>query len=241
MKKVCSILAAFGAALLCFVFIFVTRHAPEGIACAMMGPMLPKNIWGKSILQRAKDFGNGTFGEGVEWLHDVVYDRMRLVSTNPLTTSLFRNKAGEQRNGVVLTLADTNVVNAQVPTKQKWYLWELNVKYQAHAAITDALMQNVLTFVQNTIVVFTIVNLDKMFTIPLGYFLPFDQLVSAPAVTVASRYPQIREGGKITFKVPLVLEENCVWSLDFTQLVASNAGLDNDFFLFLFDREMFRT
>ncbi len=79
---------------------------------------------------------DGTFGQGMSWLHDILYDRLGLLSTNPLTTSLFRNKAGDTRNGVLLTLADTNNVAQQVPAGQKWYFWKLTVRYQGIAART---------------------------------------------------------------------------------------------------------
>ncbi len=85
-----------------------------------------------------------------------------------------------------------------------------------------------------------IVNLDKLFTIPLSYFMGGEQFVSAPAVTVNSRYPQERSEGSWEMKVPIVLQENANWSLDIIQLAASAAGLDGDFVQFSFDREMYR-
>lgn len=185
-------------------------------------------------------YSDGTFGMGTEWIHDILFDRFRLLNANPLTTSLFRNKAGDTRNTVILTIADTNNNSDRVPVKQKWYLWKLAAKYQAAAARTDANLQSILDFMRNTIVQLTITNLDKMFTFPLSKFLPFDQLVSAPAVTVNSRYPKSTEDDRWELKVPLVLEENAQWSLDIIQTAASAAGLDNDFILFMWDRELYR-
>lgn len=185
-------------------------------------------------------YADGTFGQGVEWLHDVLYDRLILASAGPLQTSLFRNKAGDTRNAVLLTLADTNNVAQQVPVKQKWYFWKMTVRYNAIAVRADASIQLILDFYRNTIIQFNIQNLDKMFTVPLSYFMPGDQWVSVPAATVNSRYPKGSSSEDWELKVPLVLEENAVWSLDVVQLAANGAALNGDYIQFIFDREMYR-
>ncbi len=188
----------------------------------------------------AINLGNGTFGQGVQWLHDILYDRLRLLVGNPLQTSLFRNKAGDNRNGVVLTLADTNNVSPQVPTGQKWYFWVLTIKYQAAALRTDAQIQLILNFFRQTQISLNITNLATMFSFPLSHFMAEDQLVSAPAATINSQYPKGMSKGEWVMRVPIVLQEQATWSLDINQLAASDTALDNDFIYFAFDREMFR-
>lgn len=188
----------------------------------------------------AVKFNDGTFGMGVEWLHNFLFDRFRLLAANPLTTALFRNKPGDARNGVVLTIADTNNQGDRVPTKQKWYLWELQITYQSPVVLPDATTQLMYDFWRNTMIQFNITNLDQMFNAPLSYFRPTMQVMQAPAVTVNSHFAmQDNQEGK-KFKVPLVLEENAVWDLTVAQTVASAGGLDNHFLLFGWDREMFR-
>lgn len=188
----------------------------------------------------AVKFDNGTFGMGVEWLHNFLFDRFRLLAANPLTTALFRNKPGDARNGIVLTIADTNNQGDRVPTKQKWYLWELQITYQSPVVLPDATTQLMYDFWRNTMIQFNITNLDQMFNAPLSYFRPTMQVMQAPAVTVNSHFAmQDNQEGK-KFKVPLVLEENAVWDLTVAQTVSSAGGLDNHFLLFGWDREMFR-
>lgn len=185
-------------------------------------------------------YADGTFGQGTEWLHDFLFDRFRLLAANPLTTALFRDKPGSARNGVVLTAVDTNNKGDRVPTKQKWYLWMLSLVYQTAAAQSDAELQAILDFFRVTNLVFRIENLDIMFSAPISYFRPCIQVVTAPAVTVNSRFPQQDNGNGKEFRVPLVLEENAVWHLDIEQTAASAGALDNDFLLLGWDREMYR-
>ena len=185
-------------------------------------------------------YNSGTFGMGTEWLHDFLFDRFRLLSTNPLLTALFRSKAGDARNGVVLTNVDTNNKGDRVPTSQKWYLWNLAIIFQGIAALTDADIQLLYTFFQNTNLTFKIENLDIMFTAPISFFRPNLQLISAPAATINSRFSQEDNLGVKEFRVPEVLEENAVWHLDIEQGAASDAALNNTFLLFVWDREMYR-
>lgn len=188
----------------------------------------------------AVKFDDGTFGMGVEWLHNFLFDRFRLLAANPLTTALFRNKPGDARNGVVLTIADTNNQGDRVPTKQKWYLWGLEITYQSPVVLPDATAQLMYDFWRTTMIQFNITNLDQMFNAPLSYFRPTMQVMQAPAATVNSHFAmQDNHGGK-KFSVPLVLEENAVWDLTVAQTAASAGGLDNHFLLFGWDREMFR-
>jgi len=186
-------------------------------------------------------YQDGTFGMGTEWLHDFLFDRFRLLAANPLTTVLFRSVAGAQRNGVVLTNADTNHKGDRVPTKQKWYLWALKIIYQSPVVLPDATAQLVYDFMRGTLLSFKIENLDTMFSAPLSYFPIMFQVMQAPAVTVNSHFAmQDNPHAKIEFKVPLVLEENAVWGLQIDQAAASGSGLDNHFLLFGWDREMYR-
>lgn len=185
-------------------------------------------------------YADGTFGMGTEWLHDFLFDRFRLLAGNPLTTALFKSKPGDTRNGVVLTVIDTNNKGDRVPTKQKWYLWNMEITYQSPVVLPDATAQLVYDFFRLTLLQFQIENLDTMFTAPVSYFRPHLQVMQAPAVTVNSHFAiQDNHKGK-EFKVPLVLEENAVWGLTVAQTAASAGGLDNHFLLFGFDREMYR-
>lgn len=186
-------------------------------------------------------YADGTFGMGTEWLHDFLFDRFRLLAANPLSTALFRDKAGSTRNGAVLTVIDTNNKGDRVPTRQKWYLWNLLFIFQAAAvAMTDATAIFLMDFFRLTLVSFKIENLDVMFSVPLSFFRPHLQYISAPAVTVNSRFPQEDNLLSKTFSVPQVLEENAVWHLDLDQTAATNGALDNSFLLVAFDRELYR-
>jgi hypothetical protein len=186
------------------------------------------------------NYSSGSFGMGTEWLHDFLYDRFRLLSTNPLVTALFRSKPGDTRNGVVLTVADTNNKGDRVPTAQKWYLWALTSIYQAPAVLPDATVQLIYTFLQTTLLTFKIENLDTMFSAPLSYFRPAIQGVSQPAATINSHIAMEDNLGTKEFRVPEVLEQNAVWHLDIEQTAASSGTLDNHFMLFGWDREMYR-
>lgn len=187
-------------------------------------------------------YADGTFGMGTEWLHDFLFDRFRLLNANPLITAMFRDKAGSTRNGVVLTNVDTNNKGDRVPTRQKWYLWDLTVVWQSADIKTDAEIQTMLDFLRTTLLVFRIENLDTMFSAPLSYFRPAFQLLGPSAATFNNTYTFFasRQEATKALKVPQVLEENAVWHLDIEQAAASAAGLDNDFILFGWDREMYR-
>ena len=185
-------------------------------------------------------YSDGTFGMGTEWLHDFLFDRFRLLATNPLETAMFRSKAGDTRNGQVLTIIDTNNKGDRVPTKQKWYLWAMSIIYQSPVVLPDATAQLLYDFLRLTLLTFKIENLDTMFQAPISYFRPHFQVMQAPAATINSHFAMQDNKGKEEFKVPLVLEENAVWHLDIVQTAASAGGLDNHFLLFAFDREMYR-
>lgn len=186
------------------------------------------------------NYNAGTFGMGTEWLQDILYDRMRLLSTAPLETAMFRSKPGDTRNGVVLTIADTNNKGDRVPTAQKWYLWDLDIIFQGVAVIPDATMQLIYDTMQAVLIVFKIENLDTMFQAPLSYFRPTIQAVQQPAATINTHAAMQDNRGGQEYKIPLVLEENAVWHLDFVATAATSATLNNYFFLFAFNREMFR-
>lgn len=189
----------------------------------------------------AVKYADGTFGMGVEWIHDRLRDRMRLLSTNPLKTSLFRNKAGDSRNGVILTEFDTNNQDSRVPVQQKWYLWSLKMQYQAEVLANDAYMQLIMDLFRTTIVRLTIQNLDKIFDFLLADLVGGDLYVTQPAATIYSNAP--RDNGtpwQWEMKIPVVLEQNAIWYLDFIQQSASSATLDNDFVEFVWERELYR-
>ncbi len=188
----------------------------------------------------AVKFNDGTFGQGQEWLHDILYDRYILASAGPLNTQLFRSATGLTRNSVVLGMADTNVTSNSVPVKNKWYLWQLKFIYQAIALRNDAAVQLILNWLRTTIISLTIQNLATMFQFPLSYFLPGDQYVNQPAATVNTNVPRGTGTEQWDMKVPIVLEENAVWWVDITETAANDAALNGDYALFAWDREMFR-
>ncbi len=185
-------------------------------------------------------YSDGTFGMGTEWLHDFLFDRFRLLAANPLTTALFRSKPGDARNGVVLTNIDTNNKGDRVPTKQKWYLWELTIIYQSPIVLPDATIQLMYDFIRATLLSFKIENLDTMFSAPISFFRPTFQVMQAPAATINSHFAMQDNPIRKELKVPEVLEENAVWHLDIDQTAASAGGLDNHFLFFGWDREMYR-
>ncbi len=186
-------------------------------------------------------YNSGTFGMGIEWLHDKLYDRMRLLSTNPLTTALFRNKSGDSRNGSILTDFDTNNLGDSVPTQQKWYMWELKMQYQAEVLANDAYMQLVADLFRSTFVRLKIQSLDTIFQFLLSDFIGGDLYVAQPAATINSSVPRdTATPWKWTLRVPVVLEEKALWWLDFAQQAASSSTLDNDFVHFAFERELYR-
>lgn len=185
-------------------------------------------------------FADGTYGMGVEWLHDILYDRYILSATQPLETILFRNKAGDTRNNALLGIADTNNTGSNVPVANKWYLWTLSIKYQAIALRTDAQVQLILNFFRQTVISLTIQNLAVMFQFPLSYFLSSDQYINQPAATINTNVPRDQGKGCWELKVPIVLQENAVWFLTVLETAASDAALNGDYTLFAWDREMYR-
>lgn len=190
------------------------------------------------MASRAK-FQDGTFGQGVEWLHDFLFDRVT-VANNTVQTDLFRNKPNDNRNGVTLTALDTNNKSDRVPTNQKWQLWKLWVFWQSITAKNDANIQLILDQFRTVLLTYRIENLDVIWSVPLSYFMGNPQLISAPAVTVNSRFPQSNYMACWELSVPIVLEENAIHFLSYIPTVASGAGIAGDFVLFVWEREMFR-
>jgi len=245
MKKVFPLLCAALAFVACVAFsYFVGRHfGPEGVALAAFIPLLPRNMLsGRSMINRAVNLGNGTWGEGGEVLHYPVYDRLRMLNSQAVNArSLFKTAVGMPRDGANLTYADTNIEKSEsIPSSQKWTFWKLTVQYLAEEVRTDAEIIGILNYFRTTTIRCIINSKDDMFRVPLWKFLGSPQLVSAPAVTVNSRYPQAIFSGSWELKVPIVLQSLTDWELRVEPLVASIAGLDNDFIGFEFDGERAR-
>ena len=206
-------------------------------------PLLPRNMFsGKPAIQRAIQLNDGTWGEGGEILHYPVYDRMRMLNSQAVNTrSLFKSAVGTTREGNVLTFADTNIEKSEsIPSSQKWTFWTFSMFYQSASAKTDVLIQNILDYMRTSTCRCIINSKDDMFRLPLWKFWGNPQLVSAPAVTVNSSFPQGAFTSVWTLKIPIVLQSLTDWEVKIEPLVASVAGLDNDFIGFEFDGERAR-
>lgn len=244
MKKAFPILCAVFAFMACIAFAFYMGHiSPEGYGLAAFAPLLPRSIFtGRPLLSRAIQLGDGTWGEGGEVLHYPVYDRMRMSNALAVNArSLFKTAVGQQREGVTLTYADTNIEKSEsIPSSQKWTFWRFAVIYQAIEARSDANIQAILDYFRTTTVRCIINSKDDMFRLPLWKFMGSPQLISAPAVTVNSKFPQSIFTGIWELKVPIVLQSLTDWELRVEPLVASAAALDGDFIGFEFDGERAR-
>jgi len=246
MKKVLPVLSAVLAFVACAAFAFVLNFyfdAPEGAALAAFVPMLPFNpISRLPLLNRAIQLGDGTWGEGGEILHYPMYDRMRMLNSQGVATrSLFKTAVGQMREGVALTYADTNIEKSEsIPSSQKWTFWKMTVFYIASEVRTDAEIITILDYFRTTTMRLVINSKDDMFRVPLWKFMGSPQLVSAPAATINSRYPQAVFSGAWELKIPIVLQSLTDWEVKIEPLVVSSAGLDNDFIGVEFDGERAR-
>lgn len=218
---------------------FLCSHSGhDGAALAMLVPIMP-SVMGRRLLNRAIRLDDGTWGEGGETLHYPVYDRMRMLNASAVAVrSLFKTAVGMPRDGVNLTFADTNIEKSEsIPSSQKWTFWKLTNWYIASEVRTDVELIAILDYYRTTTIRCIINSKDDMFRLPLWKFLGTPQTVSAPAVTVNSRYPQNQFTGSWDLKVPIVLQSLTDWEVKVEPLVASAAGLDNDFLAFEFDGE----
>ena len=234
---------AFVGLCLGLAFVFGWVSPVEGASIAAFIPLLPMGgISGlrRPQINRAIALGDGTWGPGGELLNYPIYDRFAI--TNTITENiLFKAAVGETRNGTVLNLADTNITKSEgVPKSQKWTIWTVQMSYLAIAARTDALIQNILSMFQETICQFKIESKDEMFTLPLWKFFGGFQLISAPAVTVNSRFPQPVFSGRWEMKIPIVLENLTSFEMVFTHLTAPNAAINGDFLCVELDGERAR-
>jgi hypothetical protein len=238
MKKFLYLVFVF---LVCAVVSVLCAHGLHGAhasALAVAIPLMPRNLFsGKPSICRAIQLADGTWGEGGEVLHAPAYDRMRFLnSTGVNARSLFKTSVGQQRDGVTLTFADTNVEKSEsVPTSQKWTFWGLNVYFLPIITPTDAQILLFLNYVRTTTIRCIIHSKDDMFRVPLWKFFGANQMISAPAVTVNSRFPQPVFTGTFAFNIPVVLQALTDWELKVEPLVASDAALDNCFLGFEFD------
>ncbi len=238
MKKVFSVLFFFAAFAALLAFSHYSDHILNGLACmAMVPPIMPRNLWGKPMLQRDIGLNTGTFNMEGEALRYPVYDRLRMDSAQ-LTNdrSLFKTAVGGQRENITLSYADTNIQQSeQVPSTQKWQFDRLELKYLASAARTDALIQSSLDYVRNTYFGLKINSKDYMFILPLWKFFGTPQMVTAPAATINSDSPKGVWTGIWEFSdVPIVLQAGTNWGVVVTPLVASAAGLNGDYIGFEF-------
>lgn len=236
MKKVLS--ALYLVAIAAAVFFCAHHFGGEGAALAAFIPIMP-SFMGRRMLNRAIMLADGTWGMGGETLHYPVYDRLRLLNaTGVLVRSLFKTAVGTQREALTLQYDDTNVEKSEsIPSSQKWTFWKLSLFYQAAAARTDVQILNILDYFRTTTFRCIINSKDDMFRLPLWKFMGHPQVISAPAVTVNSRFPQAIFSGAWELKVPIVLQSLTDWEVKVEPRVASAAALDNDFIGFEFDGE----
>lgn len=231
MKKVFGFLAVLAAVLAVFLF----PHAP-GLGLAMMVPIMPMSM-GKRLLNRAIQLNDGTWGPGGESLTYPVYDRVKMLnSLGVATRSLFKTAVGQQREGVTLTYADTNIEKSEsIPSSQRWEFNYLNTYYLSAATKTSVLLQEILDYMRTTTIRCIIDSKTDMFRVPLWRFFGAMQVVSLPAVTQESRYPQPIFSGTLRLEIPIILQSLTDWELRMEPLVASSASLDNDFLAFEFE------
>lgn len=231
MKYVFGFLAVLAAVLAVSLF----PHAP-GLGLAMMVPMMPK-VMGRRLLNRAIELNDGTWGPGGESLSYPVYDRMKMLnSLGVATRSLFKTAVGQQREGVTLTYADTNIEKSEsIPSSQKWTFNFLNFYYLSAATKTNVLLQEIFDYMRTTTVRCIIDSKTDMFRVPLWRFGGATQIVSLPAVTQESRFPQAIFTGTLKLEIPIILQSLTDWELRIEPLVASNASLDNDFIAWEFE------
>lgn len=242
MNKSLSLIFRAGLACLALVATVLLFQGHGAASLAAFVPLLPSAPFmsRRANINRAIQLDDGTWGPGGELLQYPVYDRLTIANAT-LQWTLFKNAVNETRNGVVLNFADTNITKSDgVPKSQKWTFWRMYVRYLSTSAKTDAIIQNFLSMVQETVLRFKIESKDEMFTVPLWKFFGADQLLSAPAVTVNSRFPQAVFDGVWELKIPIVLENLTTFSLEVEHLVAPNAALNGDFLAFEFDGERAR-
>jgi len=237
-----NIVYSFLAFIASFAVIHFLKLGGHGFALAAMIPMLPRNIFGKPTIQRAIQLNDGTWGEGGEILHYPIYDRLRLLNTNGTQAqSLFKTAVGQQRNGQVLTFADTNIEKSEsVPSSQKWTIWRVTCFWLSPVLLTDALMQNVLDFMRTTTLRLNINSKDDMFRLPLWKFFGALQAVKQPALTEQSTSLVPIFSGSWELNVPVVLQSLTDWQIIVEPLTASAAGLDNSFVGFELDGQRVR-
>jgi len=244
MKKVLPCIYAVLALMAYVAFsYFLSHHGQAGAALAMAVPLLPRGIFShRPLIHRAIRLDDGTWGEGGEVLHYPVYDRLKMANSQGVNArSYFKTAVGQQREGTALTYADTNIEKSEsIPSSLKWTFYRFTVSYMAIAARTDALIQSILSYMQTTTIRCIINSKDDMFRLPLWKFFGGTQLISAPAVTVNSRFPQALFSGAFDLKVPIVLQSLTDWELRVEPLTASAAGLDGDYIGFEFDGERAR-
>lgn len=233
MKKILFAVLAFVSLL---AIHFLMPHGNGAVACAMFVPMMP-SIMGRRLLNRISILDDGTWGPGGEKLTYPVYDRLRLLnSLGVATRSLFKTAVGQQRENVQLTYADTNVEKSEsIPSSQKWTLTRLNLYYQSTTTKTGAQFQTVLDYYRTTTVRCIIDSKTDMFRVPLWRFLGSTQIVGVPAVTQNNTVPMGSFMGSFVLDVPIILQSLTDWEVRIEPLVASAAGLDNDFIGFEFE------
>lgn len=237
MKKLGSLLVV----VLAFVAVFFfARHIASecvaGFGLAVGVPLMPRGFFGR-LVNRDLNINSGTWGPAGEELRYPIYDRYKLSNAgalNPIT--LFNTPVGSPRNNVALTYADTNIESVAVPSSQKFKLEKLTVYYMSAAQRTDALIASALSYFQSTSFRLNVESKEDMFRLPAWKFFGSVQLISAPAVTVNSRFPQSLFTAVWDFSdIPLTLQALVNWKVVVEPQVASVGGLDGDYFGFEFD------
>lgn len=177
----------------------------------------------------------GMYGEGKEVQTFPRYDRIKLLNT-VTEHILFDKKIGEERAGVSLTRADTNMEKGgEVPNVMKWEIWEIWFQYQAIALRNDAAVQNALLAINNTVIDLDVVAKFHTFIANLSLFQGAMQLVHVPTAAGDNVPPQSIPvfNGKLKLEIPIVLEAQTTFKLDLKQIVAPDAALNGDYFAFV--------
>ncbi len=190
---------------------------------------MAKLIPGGNLIQ------GGMYGEGKEIQTFPRYDRIKL-KNGVMKHTLFDKKTGDDRNGVALTLADTNMEEGgQIPNVMKWEINEVWFQYQGIAERDDADVQNILLAINNSVIDLDVVAKFHTLIANLSLFNGAMQFVHGPSIAGDNIFPQSVPiySGKLIMDVPIVLESQTTFKLKLEHFVDPNIALDGDYFAFV--------
>ena len=190
----------------------------------------------------AVKFNDGTYGPGLEELHFPFWDRFPLLATRRENV-LFNARAGDTRDGAVLTRADTNNPGITIPLKQKWEIWSMLFYYQAVAIRNDAAITAILNMVRDTIFNLNVESKDRLFEGQLGLYADGPRQIQHVPTAAGNNVPYGSQAyylGKIDLKVPIILEQLTNWQVDFEHIALPAAAINGDFVMMYLDTHLFR-